>query len=388
MIQPFYGEFLVQPFPLDLALNYCSHKCAYCFANLNKPGRKADLPAIVRQVERMHDHENLTARLLREGYPVVMSNKVDPFASSNYQLTLPLLKLFKAKGIPVAFQTKGGKGIDEALKTVSPSYWYVSIAFQDDAIRRKIEPGAPSIQSRWELVRQLRDAGHAVCIGANPLVPEWIPDIPAFLDDIEKSGAQGVWAETLHLNNNQTRNMLPREIENMGADIVKRAYKGGKSSKEQDHLWEFEAQCVSRGIPTFGVCNPTPSRFWQPAQEIYEKTFPIMQDAINWASWKSNGEGLQMTFRMFRDSLYGSLPDGDAKVMDYLGATAPKLKADIPQAKGMTYEKLLQLIWQDVRMAQCPENNMGFIKSTGLTQDGLPVYWWGLHWLSEPIEDQ
>lgn len=148
MIQPFYGEFLVQPFPLDLALNYCSHKCAYCFANLNKPGRKADLHGIVRQIDRMHDHENLTARLLREGYPVVMSNKVDPFAASNYKLTLPLLKLFKAKGIPVAFQTKGGKGIEDALKLVAPSYWYVSIAFQDDAIRRKIEPGAPSIDER------------------------------------------------------------------------------------------------------------------------------------------------------------------------------------------------------------------------------------------------
>lgn len=63
----------------------------------------------------MHEHTNLAARLMREGYPVMLSNKVDPFAASNYKMTLPHLRLFKAKGIPVAFQTKGGKGIEEAL---------------------------------------------------------------------------------------------------------------------------------------------------------------------------------------------------------------------------------------------------------------------------------
>jgi DNA repair photolyase len=380
MIQPFYGEFLVQPFPLDLALNYCSHKCAYCFANLNKPTRKADLPAIVRQVERMHDHENLTARLLRENYPVVMSNKVDPFAASNYQLTLPLLKLFKAKGIPVAFQTKGGKGIEDALKIVSPSYWYISIAFQDDAIRRKVEPGAPSIDSRWELVKRLRDLGHAVCIGANPLVPEWIPDIASFLDQVEKSGAQGVWAETLHLNNNQTRNMLPREIENMGEDIVKRAFKGGKDNDSLSHFWDFTGKAIERDIPTFCINNPFASHFWKPAQDLYEKKFPVFQDFVNWC-FANSGESLQkpVTYSMFRESLKGQFPQGDAKVMDYLGATSPKLKAEIPSAKGLDYEGFLQLVWQHKEMKACPSKTFCFEENEiGRDKNNLTVWQYNL----------
>lgn len=383
MIQPFYGEFLVQPFPLDLALNYCSHKCAYCFANLNKPGRKADLHGIVRQIDRMHDHENLTARLLREGYPVVMSNKVDPFAASNYKLTLPLLKLFKAKGIPVAFQTKGGKGIEDALKLVAPSYWYVSIAFQDDAIRRKIEPGAPSIDERWELVKRLRDAGHAVCIGANPLVPEWLPDIPAFLGRIEASGAQGVWAETLHLNNNQTRNMLPREIENMGSEIIKAAGKKNRvGTPHHEHLWAMIDACIMRGVRYYGVSSPVASKFWHPAQALYPKLFPVMHDAINWAQWTGQGEPIQMTFKMFRDALFGSFPGGDAHVMDYLGATGPKLKASIPQAKGLTYEGFLQLVWQHPEMKSNPLKFPCFSQPhKGTTADGMPVYQYDTEWL-------
>lgn len=39
MLDVYYGEFLINPIPLELSLNYCSHKCAYCFANVNQPGR-------------------------------------------------------------------------------------------------------------------------------------------------------------------------------------------------------------------------------------------------------------------------------------------------------------------------------------------------------------
>lgn len=290
---------------------------------------------------------------------------------------MPLLKLFKAKGIPVAFQTKGGKGIEDALKLVAPSYWYVSIAFQDDAIRRKIEPGAPSIDERWELVKRLRDAGHAVCIGANPLVPEWLPDIPAFLGRIEASGAQGVWAETLHLNNNQTRNMLPREIENIGPEIVKRAYKGGQDEPSLAHFWQLAENCHERGIPFYCINNPFASNFWKPAQELYPKIFPVFQDAVNYC-FANSGDTLQMplTYRKFRDALKGSFPDGDAHVMDYLGATGPKLKASIPQAKGLTYEGFLQLVWQHPEMKSCPGKSLCFEPEpiTGTTADCMPIW--------------
>jgi DNA repair photolyase len=48
LIEPYWGEFLISPIPLELSLNYCSHKCAYCFANLNDPKRTSDVKAIMR----------------------------------------------------------------------------------------------------------------------------------------------------------------------------------------------------------------------------------------------------------------------------------------------------------------------------------------------------
>ena len=41
MIVPYWGELFVSPAPLEMTLNHCSHACAYCFANLNDPQRRA-----------------------------------------------------------------------------------------------------------------------------------------------------------------------------------------------------------------------------------------------------------------------------------------------------------------------------------------------------------
>lgn len=89
-----------------------------------------------------------------------------------------------------------------------------------------------------------------------------------------------------------------------------------------------------------------------------------------------------MTFKMFRDALFGSFPGGDAHVMDYLGATGPKLKASIPQAKGLTYEGFLQLVWQHPEMKSNPLKFPCFSQPhKGTTADGMPVYQYDTEWL-------
>lgn len=376
MIQPFYGEFLVQPFPLHLGMNYCTHKCAYCFANLNRPGRRADVSGIVAQVNAIGRSENLVSRLLSEGYPVLIANNSDPFAQGNRHLTLPLLNLLKARKIPVSLQTKGGKGIDEALALIAPSYWYISIPFLTDDHAKRIEPGAPPVSARWDLVRKLRDLGHAVCVAANPLDPEWIPDLGAWLDHAERAGAQGVWAENLHLNNNQTRNMTPKELAAVGPGVIQRAFKGGRADASMAHFAELSTLCPERGMPFYSVGNPFPSDYWKPAQALYPKLFPIMQDAINGFFFQAvEAMETDACFRDFRSHLSGVFPSGNARVMDYLGATSPKLKAVYPQAAELTYEGFLQLVWQSQRMNLCPANLLCFAPDpVGADVDGLPVW--------------
>jgi hypothetical protein len=120
-IDVFFGEFLISPIPLELSLNYCSHKCAYCFANLNDPERSVNVGAVARFLQDLPQRNTLQALLMKAGYPTLISNRVDPFAVTNYRIALPLMETMTGMGIPLAIQTKGGKGIPEALAFLPPS---------------------------------------------------------------------------------------------------------------------------------------------------------------------------------------------------------------------------------------------------------------------------
>jgi DNA repair photolyase len=65
----------------------------------------------------------------------------------------------------------------------------------DDAVRKRVEPMAPSIESRFELVEQLVAAGHVVTVGVNPLTLDWVPDFEPLLNRIKDLGAWGAWIE-------------------------------------------------------------------------------------------------------------------------------------------------------------------------------------------------
>lgn len=188
MITPYFGEFLLTTIPLELSLNYCSHKCAYCFANLNKPNRKAAPQSIVNLLSEIDSRRSLVANLLALKYPVLISNKVDPFAQSNYRLTLQILELLAALRIPVSFQTKGGKGIEEAMDLIGPSCFYWSVTASDDSTAARIEPGAPSITERYRQIAMVRSRGHHVWIGANPMHRAWVPDVREFCRRMADNG--------------------------------------------------------------------------------------------------------------------------------------------------------------------------------------------------------
>ena len=118
MIEPYWGELLTSPCPLEMSLNYCSHKCAYCFANLNKPDRKADAARISRFIADFRNRKSWAATLMKNQYPIVISNRVDPLAVSNDAIALPLTQQLVEIGCPVAIQTKGGRKEADLLKIV------------------------------------------------------------------------------------------------------------------------------------------------------------------------------------------------------------------------------------------------------------------------------
>ena len=65
---------------------------SFCFANLNEPVRKAYPKQALRMLRNRYWADTLEGHLLKNKYPVVFSNHVDPFAGSNLAYSLPLIK--------------------------------------------------------------------------------------------------------------------------------------------------------------------------------------------------------------------------------------------------------------------------------------------------------
>lgn len=228
MIQAYAGEFTISPIPLEMSMNWCSHNCHYCFANLNQPGRKLDTNKVINQIKNCKKGKGLTSYLLANGYPVLLSNRVDPFAHTNWRQSLSFIEMLHENGNKIAFQTKGGPGIDQTLEMLDyKSNWYVSISMLNDDIRKLIEPGAPSISERFELIEKLINKGHHVSVGINPLVEEWLPitDFEALVDKLTALGVRDFWIENLHLNPKQVKNMPANGKRAIGEDIINESKK-------------------------------------------------------------------------------------------------------------------------------------------------------------------
>ena len=76
-LKPLYGGLLKIPAPLELSGNWCAHACAYCFANLNAPTRTLDVKGVSRLLADYQNRNTIEGYLLRDGYPVIISNHPD-----------------------------------------------------------------------------------------------------------------------------------------------------------------------------------------------------------------------------------------------------------------------------------------------------------------------
>ena len=386
MIEPFWGEFTVSPFPLELSFNWCSHACQFCFANLNTPDRTFNPQQVMRLLAEYRDRTSVGARLLAEGYPVLVSNRTDAFAKSNYKQSVPILRTMIDLGIPLAFQTRGGDGIDDVLSALPPSYWYVSICSLSDEVRARVEPGAPTIASRFELITKLREAGHVVVLGLNPLVPDWLPEGPGpLLARAAEAGAQGVWTETLHLSQRQVQRIDGRGRAALTLPLIERS--SGRREDPAAHAFWCRArhEAEDMGLPVFSVGQSDPSEFWLPAQALYERLFPVVQDFVNLA-WAECKHGDVLSYDSFRDVMLPDLPFPGERlnIPHYIGAKNHDILTDNRYPAKMTYEEVLRAVWCEGRLSFCPARMEAFAFAGRQVEVGRRVEWQGVE---EPRDD-
>jgi DNA repair photolyase len=289
----------------DLAFRYsinpyrgCQHACAYCYA---RPSHqrwgfgagtdferelvvKVNAPALLRQAFERRGWR---------GDPIALSGNTDCYQplEARYGLTRALLSICAEYRNPVGVITKSPlvtRDIDVLgeLARRARLIVYLSIPFADDAHRRALEPGAPSIERRFQALAALSEAGIETGVAVAPMIPGLNDsEIPTVLTRAREAGAKRAFLTLLRLPA-EVREIFLERLESslpLRAGKVERALREMRGGELNDPRfgsrmrgtgprWQalhrlFEAQCRR-----LGYSNMTEERF-APAEAPGRATF-------------------------------------------------------------------------------------------------------------------
>jgi DNA repair photolyase len=161
----------------------CFHACAYCYARPSHQywGYGAGTDFERKLVVKVNAPELLRETFLRKSWAgelVVLSGNTDCYQplESSYELTRRCLEVCRDFCNPVALITKSAlirRDIDvlSELARDARVCVHMSIAFSDDAMARRMEPGAPLPRTRFAAMKALSDAGVPVGVALAPIIP-------------------------------------------------------------------------------------------------------------------------------------------------------------------------------------------------------------------------
>ena len=354
MIDILTNGLLSSPVPIQFTGNYCSHNCSYCFANINNPKRKLDIKAVTSQLKNYQNRNDLPSYFLREKYPLLISNNIDPFSKSNQPFVSDLIYQLQDIGVPVALATRGGIGWQDISKNITPSVWYVSIPYQNDELRQKYEPQAPSVDERYQLIETIIKQGHKVILSINPFNPIFAPNPIEIIQKAEKLGVKSVIINKLHLTPVQQSNMTNNQKETIGIDLLEQA-KNRKFTDEWLKLALYMYRyCLDNSINLLGMDTGLKTNNFIEFKECYSKTLPTFFDFMNWC-YDNKKEGNLITFKDFFNFFEPLLPTIDkANISKYIINKA--VIGDKDFYKQMSFKNILHLYWEH------PKLNIGLAK--------------------------
>lgn len=362
MIDEFIGEFMFHPAPLEISGNTCSHNCCYCFANIRKEARYLNLKSFINQ---MNKKECTTFKdyLIKEGYPICLSNKTDPFSETNYIATIAMMHEFAKIKNGLFIQTKGGKGIDETLEILKNKkniVWYITITTINEETRKRIEPNAPTTEERLMLAKKLKDAGYLVIIAINPILEQWMPekDLDIFLGMVNEIGIKHICTEALHLN--------PKEVESFS-----QARKNHFEQSEIDYAvdrknFQLYVKKVipyiqSKGFHVMKLGMPFKTDFFKDIRKAFGKIYPNQYDIINYAHEKGKGV---YTFDDFYSVTVDNKPFFETpfkQVNAYIvKANIHEWAKDEDAKKIFTLKEVLRYIWNNGKIKSSMQRNQAF----------------------------
>ena len=343
-LRPYTGEYLVSPVPLHMGLNWCTHGCFYCFANLNRPGRRADYASIQQflgKVQRNKAGKDIAAMLALAGHPIMASNDSDPFAKSNGEQNLALMDAMMERGLHFSFQTRGGDGAIPMLERHRPTMVYISFTTDMESVRKQAEPGAPSFEARKELALAAKANGHHVVAGINPFFPPWWNNIEGFLEWLAENDIRHAWIGEPHLNYMQERAMKPAVQKRFADEIV--YFKAGQTLRPPS--WPVLRElCDEVGINTFTGTTSAHGKFWQPYFDLGYPQWPTLEGWFD--HLRERGQAVAFTFDAFNawaDTTAGFASSG---WKDYISGIGRSLRNVGVDQKAGTLTEVHEFMWR------------------------------------------
>lgn len=227
------SQYAVCPIPYRLdTYTGCTYGCKYCFArdiiqHVRKIGKQEitsfshltgmNTESFKKWISNTLNNKGTTADRIafRERIPVKIGGVADPFPiiERTEKITYEVLKILDEIDYPVQVTTKNpailAEYVDDFLQNDHKPNWAVSVTIitADEGFRKAIEENAPSIDSRFEAIKQLTSKGIPVLVKIQPV---FYPYIMSQLDELAKrvfeSGAYAIQMEGLKVRVSMDKN--------------------------------------------------------------------------------------------------------------------------------------------------------------------------------------
>jgi DNA repair photolyase len=182
----------------------CEHNCYYCYA-LNQ--------AETDWTEEIFVYNDISGQLSRElekisPQKIYMGYYTDPYQPCEAEQcqTRKVLKLFLEKGFSASILTKSDLVVRDMdlLKEMEHASVSVSVAFNDNHIRRQFEAKTIDTEVRIRALQKLREAGIRTSALICPVIP-YITDVTPLIDMLELN-TDAIWIYGLSMNERSDRN--------------------------------------------------------------------------------------------------------------------------------------------------------------------------------------
>jgi len=249
----------------------CQHACIYCYARPTHEylgfgaGSDFETRIVVKANAAMLLDEAFRQRSWR-GELVAMSGVTDCYQplEAVYGLTRQCLEVCVNFRNPASVVTKSYlvyRDLDvlQELHRVAWTRVMFSVPFRDAEMSRKIEPGAPPPERRFEAMRRLADAGVPVGIMVAPIIPGLNDnDVPELLARAADCGATGAGYIALRLPGSVESVFLSRLAERvpLRAQRIENRIREIRNGKLYDN--RFEHRMTGTGV------------YWKSIEDLFE----------------------------------------------------------------------------------------------------------------------